>query len=148
MTPTLNSIKVGVFLFLKGGIDMLKMLYVGIGGFIGSVLRYIIAIYSTKFFGGQLPYGTLLVNVTGGIMIGIIMNLSLMTNNMSPEFRLFCTTGVMGGFTTFSAFSYETINLFNTSNYILAVINIGLNVFLSLGGVLLGQYISQCIISN
>jgi len=126
---------------------MLKILYVGIGGFIGSALRYIISIYTPKFFGTQLPYGTLIVNVAGGILIGLIMEISLATDFISPNFRLFLTTGIMGGFTTFSTFSYETINLFVRGNYILGSLNTCLNLFLSLGGVILGKLSSYIFIN-
>lgn len=126
---------------------MLKILYVGIGGFIGSAIRYIISIYAPKFFGTQLPYGTLIVNVVGGFLIGLIMDISLASDFISPNFRLFLTTGIMGGFTTFSTFSYETINLFVSGNYMLGSLNTCLNLFLSLGGVLLGKLTSHFLIN-
>lgn len=118
---------------------MQKLIYVGIGGFIGASLRYIVSINSPKIFGNQLPYGTLIVNVLGGLLIGIIMELSLTTQCISPNLKLFLTTGIMGGLTTFSTFSYETISLFNDGKYVLGSLNTCLNLFLSLGAVLLGQ---------
>ena len=124
---------------------MQKILYVGIGGFIGAVLRYIISIHSPKLFGTTLPYGTLIVNVMGGILIGFITQLSISTQMISPNLKLFLTTGIMGGLTTFSTFSNETINLFSEGSYILAIINICLNLFLSLIGVILGKGIAQNI---
>lgn len=124
---------------------MQKIIYVGIGGFIGASLRYIISINSPKLFGTQLPYGTLLVNILGGLLIGFIMELSLMTDFISPNLRLFLTTGIMGGLTTFSTFSYETISLLSGGMYILGTLNTCLNLFLSLGGVLLGKFLSHII---
>lgn len=121
---------------------MQKILYVGIGGFIGASLRYLI---STKFTGTQFPYGTLIVNIIGGILIGFIIELSLVTDSVSPDLKLFLTTGVMGGLTTFSTFSYETITFFSNGSYFLAFLNTGLNLFLSLGGVVLGKYIAHVI---
>jgi fluoride exporter len=122
-----------------------KLFYVGLGGFIGACLRYIVSIYSPKLFGTQLPYGTLIVNVVGGILIGLIMELSLTTDLISPNLRLFLTTGMMGGLTTFSTFSYETVALFSEGSYILAMLNTGLNIFLSMTGVVVGKFISQII---
>lgn len=124
---------------------MQKLFYVGIGGFIGACLRYIVSIYSPKLFGTQLPYGTLIVNVVGGILIGLIMELSLTTDLISPNLRLFLTTGIMGGLTTFSTFSYETVVLFSEGSYILAMLNTGLNIVLSMTGVVVGKFISQVI---
>ncbi len=126
-------------------IRMKNILYVGIGGFIGASLRYIISINSSKLFGAQLPFGTLIVNILGGIFIGFIMELGATTSFISPAVRLFLTTGIMGGLTTFSTFSYETVTLFSEGNYILAVLNTGLNLFLSLAGVIVGKLISQII---
>lgn len=118
---------------------MQKVLLVGIGGFLGAALRYIISIGSTKIFGAQFPYGTLIVNVLGGFFIGLIFQLSLTTKLISPDLRLFLTTGIMGGLTTFSTFSYETVNLLSESRYLAVTLNIGLNLFLSLFGVVLGK---------
>lgn len=124
---------------------MLKVLYVGVGGFIGAALRYIISINTPKMFGSQLPYGTLIVNVVGGLLIGFIMEYSLSTNLISNNLRLFLTTGILGGLTTFSAFSYESISLFSSGKYFLASLNIFLNLFLSLGGVVLGQFVNRIL---
>lgn len=125
---------------------MQKLLYVGIGGCIGACLRYIISVNSPKFFGTKLPFGTLIVNILGGILIGFIMELSLTTDAVSPNLKLFLTTGIMGGLTTFSTFSYETISLFSDGSYFLATLNTCLNLFLSLGGVVLGKFIVSKII--
>lgn len=123
---------------------MLKIFYVGIGGFIGSAFRYMVSLYAAKLLGTQMPYGTLIVNFFGGIMIGFVMELSLSTN-ISPELRLFLTTGIFGGFTTFSAFSYETIHLFSAGSYLLGSINVILNVGLGLGGVLIGKMLAHIL---
>jgi fluoride exporter len=132
--------------FIFGGYNkMLKILYVGVGGFIGASLRYMVSIYSPKLFGTQLPYGTLLVNVLGGILIGFIMEMCLSINLISQNLKLFLTTGILGGLTTFSTFSYETITLFNDSKYLLGSLNLSLNLFLSLGGVVLGKVISHAL---
>ena len=133
------------FLLYEEMIEIQKIIYVGIGGFIGASLRYIISINSPKLFGTQLPYGTLLVNILGGLLIGFIMELSLMTDFISPNLRLFLTTGIMGGLTTFSTFSYETITLLSGGMYILGTLNTCLNLFLSLGGVLVGKLLSHII---
>lgn len=120
---------------------MEKIFYVGIGGFIGASLRYVISLQSSKLFSLNIPIGTLIVNILGGILIGLIMEISSSTNLISPNLKLFLTTGIMGGLTTFSTFSLETINMLNDGNYIFGLLNICLNLFLSLGGVILGKFI-------
>lgn len=120
------------------------ILLVGCGGFLGAASRYIISNYSVKLFGSAFPYGTLIVNVLGAILIGFVMALSL-KGTVSPNAKLFITTGIMGGLTTFSTFSYETISLFSAGSIGLGSLNAGLNLFLSLGGVVLGQFLASAI---
>lgn len=120
-------------------INLQKIIYVGIGGFIGAAIRYIVTVQSAKIINSNMPLGTLIVNVVGGFLIGVIMELSMSTDLISPNLKLFLTTGIMGGLTTFSTFSYETINLIYDGRYLLGISNVLLNVFLSLGGVVLGR---------
>ncbi len=119
---------------------MQKLMLVGAGGFLGACLRYVITLNSAKIMGTDFPYGTLIVNITGGIIIGIIMELSQTSNAVSDNMKLFLTTGIMGGLTTFSTFSYETVSFFSRGDYMPAILNTGLNVFLSFFGVVLGKY--------
>lgn len=91
---------------------MLKaIVLIGVGGGIGSILRYLVTNYTeARFMPSAFPYGTLIVNVSGCFVIGLIYALSTKLN-MSPELRGFLATGICGGYTTFSAFSYQSINL-------------------------------------
>jgi CrcB protein len=125
---------------------MEKILYVGIGGFLGAALRYLISTHAPRVFGSHLPYGTLIVNVIGGLLIGVIMQLCITTDLISPNMKLFLTTGIMGGLTTFSTFSYETIDLLGTGKYTLGIVNTCLNLFLSFGGVVAGKWIAMKLI--
>ena len=125
---------------------MQKIICVGVGGCIGAVIRYLVTIQSTKMINSDFPLGTLIVNVVGGFLIGMIVELSMSTDLISPNLKLFLTTGIMGGLTTFSTFSLETINLISDGRYLLGTANIFLNVFLSLGGVALARTICKMVI--
>lgn len=120
---------------------MINILCVGIGGFIGAIIRYIVSLYTSKIFLSKLPIGTLIVNVLGGFLIGIIMEINVKTDLISRNMKLFLATGIMGGLTTFSTFSYETIILIEGGSFIFAIINMTLNLLLSLGGVYIGKFI-------
>ena len=115
-----------------------KVLFVGFGGFIGSALRYWMSMVVYRKMGQDFPYGTLLVNVIGCLLIGLLM--SLFENRMvvSSNLRILLTIGILGGFTTFSSFSYETISLIREGSYFLGMINVIFNVFLCLAGTAIG----------
>ena len=119
----------------------INIICVGCGGFLGAISRYIISIYTSKQFLFKIPLGTLIVNILGGFLIGLIMELTIKNNFISPQLKLFLTTGIMGGLTTFSTFSYETIVLIKEGNILLAILNILLNLILSLLGVVLGNIV-------
>lgn len=125
---------------------MSKVLMVGAGGFIGAILRYSVSLYMAKIGQFDIPLGTLLVNALGGFLIGAIMEFSLSTELISPELRLFLTTGILGGFTTFSTFSYETVALLSDRAYMLGFLNVVLNLFLSVFGVVLGRLVVYIVI--
>ena len=90
---------------------MVKIVYLGIFGGLGCVARYMISGWVYNLAGRSLPYGTLAVNVIGSLLLGVIMEGSLRSTLLSPDLRIGLTVGFMGGFTTFSTFSYETVRL-------------------------------------
>ncbi|MGG7079475.1 fluoride efflux transporter CrcB [Clostridium sardiniense] len=119
---------------------------VGCGGFIGAAFRYLISINASKLFGANFPYGTLIANIIGALIIGFVMKLSLDTALISPNTKLFLTTGMMGGLTTFSTFSYETVSMLISGEYILGASNLLLNVILSLVGVIIGMFFAKLLV--
>jgi len=84
---------------------------IALGGAIGSLARYVVSSQVTHLIGPGFPWGILIVNVLGCFIMGVIAELSALTLNLSPELRAFLTTGILGGFTTFSAFALETVVL-------------------------------------
>ena len=90
---------------------MTRLLFVAAGGALGSALRYLVAIAAVNWLGPTLPWGTLAVNLVGSFLIGLVQSLALAGLVLSEDTRLFLTTGVMGGLTTYSAFSYESVRL-------------------------------------
>jgi CrcB protein len=111
---------------------MLSYFAVAIGSAIGGTLRYWMSSFVYEFLPPTFPYGTLSVNVLGSFLIGLIMFGIDDRGLISHEMRLFLTVGICGGFTTFSTFSLETINLLKNSEYTMALINIGLSLVLCL----------------
>ncbi|HRN26179.1 MAG: fluoride efflux transporter CrcB [Ignavibacteriaceae bacterium] len=124
---------------------MLNYILVSAGAAIGGALRYSISSYIQKNISVLFPYGTLIVNIAGSFLLGIIMFYLNEKELIGNEFRLFLTVGFCGGFTTFSTFSYETLNLFKDSEFGLAIYNVALNVILCLVGIYLAYLISKLI---
>jgi CrcB protein len=93
-------------------VDWKALLAVGIGGGIGAILRYAIGLAFIQRFGPGFPWGTFVINVTGSFCIGVIAQLALSRSfGVTPTVRLFAATGVLGGYTTFSTFSLDTMVL-------------------------------------
>ena len=91
---------------------MFRLALVCLGSALGGGLRYLVSLWAPRALGTGFPWATLIVNVVGSFLIGVIMYLGLRTQLVSANARLFLTTGVMGGLTTYSTFNYETIKYF------------------------------------
>lgn len=123
---------------------MLKtILYIALGGAIGSVLRFLTSFFVAKFWSNYFPLATFLTNVIGCFLIGIFIGFLAKNNMTDTNLKWFLITGFCGGFTTFSAFGLENINLFQNNNVILAFSYIALSVVAGLFAVWLGLFISK-----
>lgn len=114
--------------------------WVALGGAAGSVARYACSAAALRWLGMGFPWGTLLVNVTGSFAIGILASLATSDGRplLGPDARALVLVGVLGGFTTFSSFSLETLNLVRTGALGAALLNVAGSVALCLAGVWLG----------
>jgi fluoride exporter len=112
-----------------------NFLLVGLGGAIGSMLRYAISLLVTV---KQFPYGTFIVNIAGSFIIGAVLALSLKNELFSNNWKLFLATGICGGFTTFSAFAAENMALLQNGKYGIALMYILASLLLGIAAVVLG----------
>lgn len=118
--------------------NLIQILYIGLGGFLGAVMRFLISRFVGNYF-SSFPLGTLVVNVTGSLLLGFIVYSVSFGKNISPEFRDFMTIGFIGAFTTMSTFAYESFRLAELSEFMYLFFNLFLNVFLCLLAVYVGR---------
>lgn len=124
---------------------MANLVLVCVGGALGSGARYVVATWAAQAFGPDFPRGTILVNLVGSFLIALVMGLSLRTGAISPGVRLFLTTGIMGGFTTYSSFNYETLRFFDEGAAAYALFNVAVTVLGCLLAGLLGLLSARLI---
>ncbi|MGZ2370195.1 fluoride efflux transporter CrcB [Ancylomarina sp. YFZ004] len=119
------------------------LLLIGLGGFLGSISRFLIALGLNRIFQSVLPIGTLAVNILGCLFIGIIYSLAEHKNILSPELRIFLGVGFCGGFTTYSSFAFDKLSLIKTGDFLMLSVYVGASVFLGLIAVYLGSQIHK-----
>lgn len=123
---------------------MYNILLIGIGGFIGSIARYLVGTYVHRFLDIYcFPFGTFTVNLIGCFLIGLLGGLFEFKQITHPEIRFFIFTGILGGFTTYSAFGYETFNLLKDGYIFLALLNSILQLILGLLAVWVGYTLAR-----
>ena len=123
----------------------MHILFIGVCGGLGCVARYLLSGWTYQLLGRTLPYGTLLVNTLGSFLLAALMIFGLRSALFSPELRLGLTVGFLGGFTTFSTFSYETLRLLEEGSLWQAGANIVLNIVLCLLFALLGAWVGRLL---
>lgn len=119
----------------------LNCIFVGAGGFLGSVCRYLVGLIPA-LHKGILPWQTMFVNIAGAFLIGVIMRTSERCGGMNAHALLLLQVGFCGGFTTFSTFSAETFHLFANGKYGPAILLVVLSVTLCLAGVFTGRWVA------
>ena len=126
-------------------ISMVQVLLIGAGGFVGAVARYGIVSLAQSTWASSLPIGTLIVNVTGCLAVGWLSELFQTRPFLDSEVRGFLIIGLLGSFTTFSAFGHETVTLLRNDGAGLAGVNVAANVLLTIAAVWLGRAIGQSV---
>ena len=120
---------------------MTRLLWICLGGAAGTAGRYLLGDWLTRVAGPTFPWGTLAVNVLGSFLLGVVMQLALATDGMSPTLRLTLSTGVLGGFTTYSSFNHETLRLLEGGSWLLA----GANLVGTLAGCLVAGMLGMAL---
>jgi len=127
---------------------MVRFLWICLGGAVGTGARYLLSGWAAKRFGTAFPYGTLAVNVVGSFLIGAVMHAALTTSQLSPDARVVIAVGVLGGFTTYSGFNYETLQYFRDGTWLFAVLNVLVMVIACLAAGIAGLVSARWIVGN
>lgn len=124
---------------------MVNMLAVALGAAVGANLRYSLSLWAAQRLGTNWPYGTFIINVLGCLVIGALLTLAATKLPLSEPVRLLLVTGLLGGFTTFSSFGYESYTLITSGNWLGAGLYVGASVIVGLLAVFLGAGLARLI---
>jgi CrcB protein len=127
---------------------MTRFLLVCAGGAAGTAARYLTALWAGATFGPAFPFGTLIVNVAGSFLIAFIMHIGITTEWISNDVRLMLTTGVMGGFTTYSTFNYETTGYFREGAWLLGFANVAITLLGCLAAGIAGLAVGRLMVGR
>ena len=124
---------------------MARFLWICLAGAAGTGARYLLSTWLSRASGSALPWGTLAVNLLGSFLLGAIMEIGLTTAILPPTLRLTLATGLMGGFTTYSSFNYETLQYLRSDSWLLASVNVGATVLGCLAAGMLGIWAGRLV---
>jgi CrcB protein len=125
--------------------NLYSILIVGSGGFLGSIFRYTISLFVDKKFSSPVPYGTLTVNILGSFFMGIVIGVASRQAMSGNNWKLFLTTGFCGGFTTFSAFAFENVNLIQQRLATVSLLYSALSLILGFAAMFAGMALGRSI---
>lgn len=123
----------------------MRLLIIGIGGFLGAVARYLVAGWATALDGSLFPLGTLAVNIIGSFVLGFFYIITTERLAIDPYWRLLIAVGFLGAFTTFSTFSYETVKLALNGAIALAIVNLSVSLIGGITAVYLGIILARLL---
>ena len=124
---------------------MRSVLLIGMAGAAGAVSRYGVGLWSQRYLGNNFAFGTLVVNILGCLLLGLVLELESQTDWVGTSIRLFVAVGFLGAFTTFSTFGFETLKFMQAGNHQLALLNIVANLVLGLLAVWLGWMVARSL---
>lgn len=124
----------------------MQFLWIGLGGFLGANARYLVQQWAGNRWGTDFPYGTVLANISGSFLIAFFLTLAAGRLPVSPELRLFVSVGFLGGFTTFSSFNMETMQLVEQARWGAAAMNAIGSTGLGLVAVFFGIFLARSLI--
>lgn len=122
-----------------------RLFWIGLGGFLGSNARYLLSGWAAERWGSQFPYGTLIINLTGSLLLGFFLTVATERLLIPVNIRLFFATGFCGGYTTFSTFMYESLQLFEQGGQLGAVLNLASSIALGMVCVLIGVFLARLL---
>ncbi|WP_347841224.1 fluoride efflux transporter CrcB [uncultured Draconibacterium sp.] len=122
------------------------ILIVGTGGFIGSIMRYLVQVFVEKGLTSTFPWGTFIANMVGSFIIGVVFAVAQKGNLLSAEWRMFLAVGICGGFTTFSSFAYNNLSMLKEQAYGQFILNVGGSLVFGLLAVYLGMILIRAIL--
>ena len=120
--------------------------YVALGGALGASGRYLVGVWAGRMFGAGFPYGTLCVNILGCFLMGVVIEAAALKYSLSQEMRAFLTTGILGGFTTFSAFALDFAFLYERKASLLAAFYLGASVLGSILALFAGLWLMRAVL--
>lgn len=123
------------------------VLYAAFGGAVGTVARYLLTLFIQTRAGADFPVATLLINISGSVLLGFLMRYGLEATTASPGVRLLLTTGFCGGYTTFSTFSYETARILEDGEWQRGGVYVLASVVISLAGTFVGFALARALLA-
>lgn len=124
---------------------MVRFLVICAGGAIGTAARYLISLLAARILGADFPFGTLVVNLLGSFLVGFVQQVGMASAIMPLDLRLFLTVGILSGFTTYSAFSYETVRMVHDGAWPQAVVYVVLTTTFALTMCVLGVLVARTL---
>ena len=126
---------------------MVRFLWICLGGAVGTGARYLISGWAARL-GASFPYGTLAVNLIGSFTIGVVMHVALATTMLSPDLRVILVVGVLGGFTTYSGFNFETLQYLGEGAWLLGIVNVAVMLGACLAAGVAGLASARWLVGN